>query len=169
MRRGDARRFYSADRRMEALALADAYGGNVQRVSRELEIPASTIRQWRMLQRAAGDAAVISQADPHHGAINHGEILSRVIVAGAQRLLELLPTAENPREIAVAVGIAVDKFLDITQGRRGHTVNVDARSVQIGANLTDDDRHAVLAAALGQAAGDVATLLPSPGDTTPHE
>ena len=60
----------------------------------------------------------------------------------------------------MALGIAVDKFLDITQGRRGHTVNVDARSVQLGAGLTDDERRALLVNAIGQAAGDAVAALP---------
>ena len=159
MRRGDRRQVYTVEQRVEAMALADAYGGNLARVSRELDIPQPTLRQWRVMQRTARDAAFSANStDRAH--TDHAALLSRVIVAAAERLLELLPAAENPREAAVALGIAVDKFLDITQGRRGHTVNVDARSVQLGAGLTDDERRALLVNAIGQAAGDAVAALP---------
>lgn len=158
-----SRRVYTDEQRAEALTRINLYGGNVNRVARELEIPRGTLMVWRATHnaaaRAAGDA--IAERGRAEGT-DHAAILSRVIVAAAERLLELLPAAENPREAAVALGIAVDKFLDITQGRRGHTVNVDARSVQLGAGLSDDDRRALLASAIGQAAGDAVAALPPP-------
>lgn len=157
MRKGGEKRTYTDDQRTEALTLIDVYGGNMNRVSRELSIPPATLRQWRILQRTAATAAARGPRETQ--ITDHTALLSRVIVAAAERLLEILPTAESPREVAVALGVTVDKLLDLTQGRRGHTVNVDARSVHLGEVLSDDEQRKVLM--LGMRAGGVIDALSS--------
>lgn len=100
------KRRYSDDDRANALAALAANGGNVRRTSRQLGIPAVTLRSWRDGERAA---------IPSESVDSKKKALSEQLEGIARQLLDRLTVEKiddcSLRELMTAVGIAVDKML----------------------------------------------------------
>lgn len=159
MRKLEHQRVWDDNERRAAVALLIANAGNASLTAQQTGIPRTTLLRWRVMHETA-DAAVIPR--PESTQIDHAGEWSEIQQLARQRIRELIPATEDVRALGIVAGIAADKHLDYTQGRRGHTVNVDARSVQLGAGLSDDERRALLVSAIGQAA--VAALPPDHDD-----
>ena len=107
-----------------ALAALDLNAGNVKRTAREIGIPHATLRLWRDTVAAAvpdgvptvpeNRPSVLAQT-PHDFAGMWAEVQE----LAAARMRELIPEEKDLRAVAIAAGIAADKHLDYTAGRRG--------------------------------------------------
>ena len=157
---------YSAETRAHALDHLIALGGNIARASRDLAIPADSLRDWWRLAFPAGARTpdVIRAAQAGRSAPapspkqSHAAAWASVSLDVAGRLQERLDTLDpdtlDPKgmmHLAITGGIASDKHLDYSQGRRQGGVTIDQRQqLALPPNLTLEDLKA-LAGALQQA------------------
>lgn len=144
------KRTYTAEQRAAALAEVTLQGGNLRKAAAITGIPRATISWWA---RAAEQAGTPLPPGPCER-VDFAQLWHDTQVAALAKLGELLDQAATPKEAAYIAGLAADKFLDFTQGRRGHQINVDARSVSPVFAISDAERHQILAAALGVTAAD---------------
>ena len=135
--------------------------GNVSKTARETGIPRPTVILWRNQAREAGQAVVIPAGPTDWKQIREEaagafmRIATKATALLDQELDRYLAGDGEPlkpagmREIAVIKGIASDKALDFTLGRKGAEVNIDARHQQMTvgpAELPPERLHALLAA-----------------------
>ena len=108
-----------------ALAALEVNAGNVQRTALALGIPRTTLIEWRDRSADTVDSktdtpsksippSVLAER-PHDFAGMWGEVQE----LAAARMRELIPEEKDLRAVAIAAGIAADKHLDYTAGRRG--------------------------------------------------
>lgn len=111
----------------EALVKLRENGGNVKRTASELGIPRTTLITWRDKVSAVSDTIPQETKDKYIG------LWERAEEACVQRILDLVPTAEDLRDVAYAANIAKEAVLDRTEGRKGATTNIaiDNRKVEI--------------------------------------
>lgn len=138
---------YTDEQRTEALIRLELNAGNLKRTAREIGVPPPTLRMWRDGMLAAGTTMHLSPAAPEK--TDFAALWAKVQVVATTRLLELLPRADTIRDVATAGGIAADKHLDYTQGRKGSQVTVDARSQHLTIEgITDAERRDLIARTL---------------------
>jgi hypothetical protein len=99
-------------RRAEALRIAAKHGA--AEASRRTGVPAATIRSWK-----SRDAQLAFK--PPEG-VDEVEWLRRAAVktrdaveAAIERLAEILPTARNARDVAIAAGVSIDKLEQLSR------------------------------------------------------
>jgi transposase-like protein len=130
---------YTEAQRIAALAALELSGGQIRKTARELGIPPGTLTLWRD-QAASIETMPALYSDPLNTAQKSEQAAAQTKVYGARlgealdlaldTLLEKLPGMAG-RDVAIAVGILVDKHLDITQGRKGAQIIADNRSVNL--------------------------------------
>jgi transposase len=109
-------RRYSDDYRATALAALDANGGNVARTARQLAIPRKSLEGWARGPVAAEVASFRHQKK---------EALADALEAVARRLLDALlgkVKEASLLQLAIALGICVDKMLLLRAARSGASV-----------------------------------------------
>ena len=119
-------KFYSDEERSVALAALDAHRGHLENTSKYLGIPESTLVYWR-------DGGAVNRQTAKLRAKKKEELSSR-IEALAHNLIDVLPGKVDEmsgKDIAVSLGIAVDKMLILRGQPTSITGNVD---------ITDEDR-----------------------------
>ena len=142
---------YTEQQIIEALAVLMTNGGNAKRTAKQLGIPRPTLIRWRDGAAAAEEAAVTDATalavdiradtsetlDTASAPVNpwarqprdYGELWGGVQELAVARMRELLPVTTDLRAVAYAAGIAADRHLDFTLGRRGGgQVGVHTRS-----------------------------------------
>lgn len=129
---------WTDEQRTEVLARLQA-GESIRAVSRALEMPVATIHAM-----AVAAEHEFAERVPERSKIDYGELALAAAERCRQRVLEALPNA-GVRDAAIAYGIFIDKALDMTLGRKGAVVNVDARhqSLTIPPGLTVDELRAL--------------------------
>lgn len=140
---------YTDQQVAEALAALELNGGNVKRTAAETGIPRATLIRWRDGVSAALDtmadtpdtpaalpevvALVRQPPQPRDFATLWAEAQYDVLaaaVAVARQLTE--PTAENLTALTKFAGMAADKHLDYSQGRKGAgSVNIAGEKVLV--------------------------------------
>ena len=153
---------HTDEERVNALAALEMNAGNVSKTARETGVPRQTVTLWRDQARDAGQAVAMPAGPTDWKQVREdaaGAFMRIVTKATALLQQQLdrrladgngeLLTPAGLREIAVIKGIASDKTLDFTLGRKGIEFNIDARRQQanIGpAELPPERLHALLAA-----------------------
>ena len=128
---------YDDSVRLEALALRES-GMPYRVIADRLGCNVATVWTWdheaRSLALAVPDQ--VGQRRKQAAA----DLLAEAQALAASRLLDSIATLPDPtswgdaQRVAVITGIATDKYLDLTEGRRGGvTVNVDARTQTVEA------------------------------------
>lgn len=112
---------YTPDFIANALAQHELNGGNVQYTASQLQIPRKTLAFW---VKKAGVATLAVKT------YDYAELWAAKERKALERLGELIPNASF-RDLSIFAGIAADKHLDYSEGRKGATVNIDNRSVHI--------------------------------------
>ena len=111
---------YTDAQRIEALAALEANAGNVKRTSRETGIPRQTLTTWRDMA-----VAYAPRPGPTTSALvpvtvkTDWEALSAAVVREAAAQVRAKLPSMSGRDAAIAYGIAADKYLAFSQGRRG--------------------------------------------------
>ena len=101
-----------------ALAALDLNGGNLRATSREISIPLSTLKAWR-------DGAISADAERARNtprAENAQHDFSEVWAERQVQVLKIIAEKADEasfRDLSIFAGIAADKHLDYTAGRRG--------------------------------------------------
>ena len=136
---------YTEEQRAAALAQLELNGGNAYRTSRQLGIPRPTLQLWyRQREAIAAGREIALQELKDAGMLEQSPGMSSQKELFAERggrvqqvlLDQLEKRAIKPqklRDLAVAAGIAADKQMDYSLGRRGADVHVgiDQRSVTL--------------------------------------
>ena len=147
---------YTAAQRTDALAALElTHGSNATRAASALGIPRPTLVRWRKEHEAVSAGRQMVHAEQSVDMLDternaHAERwaeVQRKLLARAETLVE---EAESLRDVMVDAGIAADKQMDYSQGRKGATLHVDARSqhLHLGGHLSDEDREAIARRAL---------------------
>lgn len=95
---------YTEEEKAAALAALDANGGNLLRTARELNIPESTLRQWRNGEGINQSVSKLREQKSAELAAKMGEIIGQI--------LDVLPgklEKASARDLAVSLGILIDK------------------------------------------------------------
>ena len=137
---------YTPERRAEILAELTLRGGNAHATARSLNIPPSSVRSIR-------DRAGLANPAPKRQ--DFEAIWASAETQAIQRGVELLPES-GLRDVAYFAGIAADKHLDYSQGRKGMAVTVDQSQ-----HLHIDSNQAIRALLEGR------RLLEGPGQSDP--
>lgn len=125
---------YSDTQVQQALAALECNAGNVKRTALQLGIPRTTLLSWRDGVSRVPDTEKPSVS--HDFAAMWGEVQE----LATKRMRELIPGETDLRAVATAAGIAADKHLDYTLGRKGgSTVNVDNSTKTV--TITYEDRR----------------------------
>jgi len=147
---------YSTADKQNALATLAQLQFNAYKASEILGIPRSTLIRWQH-ETDTATAVLVQTALDDDEREKHGMAasLSPEVRRNARTLLEkvdatlnvtidrLKAEIENParvhqlRDLAVSVGILTDKLLDLRDGRKGATINVDARQQSITAEAIE--------------------------------
>lgn len=107
--------------RQEALARV-AMGESMNGVATALGLNPKTVQSWAGAAREKLPEIGLPVKE------RIGKDLQLAMVACVERTLELLPDAATPRDTAYAAKCMSDAALDWLYGRKGTTLNVDARS-----------------------------------------
>jgi transposase-like protein len=106
------KRSYSEEEKASALALLKANRGNVTKTSSDLNVPATTLRQWRDGEHVNADVAKKREKKERSLA----ELFEEVAYAYLDRALETEAVSESKgKEAVVAAATALDK-LRLLQG-----------------------------------------------------
>lgn len=144
-------RTYTDAERVHALAVLEVNAGNLSRTSRETKVPIGTLSLWRNEALSADPERSLKPAETVK--TDWVALTSEVFEEASRYLRAELPNMKG-RDLAVAYGIASDKFLDHRDGRKA-TVAVDNRTQslvlpegttleelkRLRAGLTTDDAH----------------------------
>lgn len=104
---GKNKRSYSEDDKASALALLKANGGNITKTSSELNVPPTTLRQWRDGEHVNADVA--KKRDKKEAALEDlFEQVARLYLARAMDPEAV--TESKGKEAVIAAATAVDKF-----------------------------------------------------------
>ena len=116
---------YTDQQVAEALAALELNGGAIRPTARELGIPPATLVNWRDGVRAAVPVNPNAEKQPHDFAQVWADTETEILAL----LREKAPVASF-RDLSIFAGIAADKHLDYSQGRKGsqQTVNIDNRT-----------------------------------------
>ena len=130
---------YKEADRIAALAALELNMGQIRKTAAEVGVPEATLRLWRN-QAGSIETAPAIYSDPlrtpQHATQEaaqtkvYGARLGEALDLALDTLLEKLPSMAG-RDVAIAVGILVDKHLDITQGRKGAQFIADNRQVNL--------------------------------------
>ena len=120
------------------------HGHSSLEIERATGVPARSARRYI-------DSADIAIAAPPDMREELANIALQVAIECLESARENLPEA-SAHDAARSARIAADIYLDLTEGRRGTRVAIDARSVSIGGPLAeiDTERLMMLADALGE-------------------
>lgn len=120
------------------------HGHSSLEIERATGVPARSARRYI-------DSADIAIAAPPDMREELANIALQVAIECLESARENLPEA-SAHDAARSARIAADIYLDLTEGRRGTRVAIDARSVSIGGPLAEIDtaRLMMLADALGE-------------------
>lgn len=113
------KRTYTDEFKTHALVEVRLNGGNVKDTARRLNIPQPTLCEWTLREK------LISNTIPSRIKERVANGWAGVADLAIQRLTELMPTAQNVRDVAYAGGIATTAYLDLTLGRKGTEVTVN--------------------------------------------
>mgnify|MGYP001597406273 CR=1 FL=1 len=100
---------YTPDFIANALAQHELNGGNVKYTAKQLEIPRKTLE---FLVKKAGVATLAIETK------DYGALWAAKEHLALERLGELIPTASF-RDLSIFAGIAADKHMDYSMGRKG--------------------------------------------------
>lgn len=129
------RRSYTDSEIAEALAALELNGGNVKRTAVQLGIPRTSLLRWRDEVTTVSDTA-----DTENRSHQFAGMWAEVMRLATERLRELIPAETDLRAVAVAAGIAADKHLDYTQGRKGAQTTVNqTNNTQLNVRVVYDD------------------------------
>lgn len=119
---------YTDQQVSEALALLELNSGNVKRTATELGIPRATLTFWRDKALAVDPERALSPVvtEERDFAAVWAEAQGEVLAL----LREKAPTASF-RDLSIFAGIAADKHLDYSVGRKGSQVTVDNRTQNV--------------------------------------
>jgi len=146
---------YTLEQKVLALAALAANAGNFARTARQLDIPRSSLQRWAAQQKTAGadgqDRAPKTELPGRAPGTPLAELIERAkgdladrFEDIARRLLEALPgklADASLRDIAVALGIAIDKML-LLRGQPDRSGSLtDAERVQRLRALAERVRH----------------------------
>lgn len=132
---------HTEEQRIAALAALELNQGQVRKTAREVGVHEATLRTWRdqawsveVMPALYGSAmesrtATQSTRDATQTKV-YGARLGEALNLALDTLIERLPGMSG-RDVAIAVGILVDKHLDITQGRKGAQIIADNRQVNL--------------------------------------
>jgi transposase-like protein len=121
-----SKRQYSEDDKASVLALLEVNGGNITQTANELQVPASTIRQWR--DGGGVNGAVTQKRDLKKGTLaDKLEAVAHKLVAAMEGKID----DATLQQVTTSLGIAVDKMQLL---RNKPTEIVD------DASLTDEER-----------------------------
>lgn len=116
---------WSNERIVEALAALEANQGALRRTAREVGVPATTLVVWRDRALAAKSGA--SDRQERDFGLLWAEAEAKVLELIAQKA-----PAASFRDLSIFAGIAADKHLDYTIGRRGAAgINVSGDKVLV--------------------------------------
>ena len=101
---------YTAEQVRDALALLTLNAGNLKRTARALALAPSTLRDWR-------DKAVRG-GEPVPEKKDYAVLWAEALETAHRYLMEKAPEAAF-RDLVVWAGVAADKHLDYSQGRKG--------------------------------------------------
>ncbi len=112
-------RAYSDHDIAAALAVVSQHGGNITAASKQLDMPRRTLSLWYNQARIATQAEKASHDYASLWAEGQRAFLSEAVKKAKEGKTQL-------RDLVIAAGIAADKHLDYSEGRKGSGVNVNA-------------------------------------------
>lgn len=125
-------RVYTDQQVVEALVALELNGGNLKRTARELALHPNTLRDWRNAALAVEPSRPLSLSVPVPVPVKRD--FAELWAKKEELVLDLIeqkaPEASF-RDLSIFSGIAADKHLDYSLGRKGTAINIDNRSVTI--------------------------------------
>ena len=108
---------YTSDQVRDALAHLTLNGGNLKRTARSLGLPPSSLRRWRNKAVGSGEMSPdVVPAAPEKK--DYAALWAEAQETAHHYLMEKAPEAAF-RDLVVWAGVAADKHLDYSQGRKG--------------------------------------------------
>lgn len=112
---------YTSEQKAEALAKLVEHGGDVKSTARALGIPRTTLINWR---DKSNNPAVLDTIPPDTKQARI-DLWDKGQELGVHRLMALIPTSDNLRDIAYATDRLLAGYLDLTEGRKGTNISID--------------------------------------------
>jgi len=120
---------YSDDDRRRVYLSLQVNEGNIKRTARDTDMPVATVRDWKVKWETEGAPPELTDAQALEKAVdNFVADAARVRDKALERLEQIIPESDKPRDLATVIGILDDK---ITRAKGLPTSRTETLSVGI--------------------------------------